>query len=351
MRYFRLLLTVVLLMIVSRTNADNLEVASIEMIPGETKEMLISLSNPSKMYTAFQLDLVLPEGIAIAKNASNKLMVVLDEGRMDGDEPHILTVQEVHQDEGTATKTYRFIAYSSSNLVFTGNSGTLLRVTLQSVEDITAGDKTATIKNQVFTEVNGNQEMWNNVTSNITIVYPVITADDKSRPYGDENPALTYTTSVAVSGEPALTTTATKTSTVGVYDIVVGKGNIIGSIIAVNGKLTITKAPLTITAKSYTITQGDALPTFDAEYSGFKNDETADILTQKPTLTTSVTSSSEPGTFDIVASGAEAQNYEISYVKGTLTIVQLLRQKQSLPRRDIHLVVGAQFLQRCQRMM
>ena len=320
MRYFRLLLTVVLLMIVSRTNADNLEVASIEMIPGETKEMLISLSNPSKMYTAFQLDLVLPEGIAIAKNASNKLMVVLDEGRMDGDEPHILTVQEVHQDEGTATKTYRFIAYSSSNLVFTGNSGTLLRVTLQSVEDITAGDKTATIKNQVFTEVNGNQEMWNNVTSNITIVYPVITADDKSRPYGDENPALTYTTSVAVSGEPALTTTATKTSTVGVYDIVVGKGNIIGSIIAVNGKLTITKAPLTITAKSYTITQGDALPTFDAEYSGFKNDETADILNKKPVLTTSVTSSSEPGTFDIVASGAEAQNYEISYVKGTLTI-------------------------------
>ena len=113
-------------------------------------------------------------------------MVVLDEGRMDGDEPHILTVQEVHQDEGTATKTYRFLAYSSSNLVFTGNSGTLLHITLQSVEDITAGDKTATIKNQVFTEVNGNQEMWNNVTSTIKIVYPVITADDKSRPYGDD---------------------------------------------------------------------------------------------------------------------------------------------------------------------
>ena len=320
MRYFRLLLTVVLLTIVGRANADNLEVANIEMIPGETKEMLISLSNPSKMYTAFQLDLVLPEGIAIAKNASNKLMVALEESRMDEEEPHTLTVQEVHQDEGTATKTYRFIAYSSSNLVFTGNSGTLLRVTLQSVEDITAGDKTATIKNQVFTEGNGNQEMWNNVTSTIKIVYPVITADDKSRPYGDENPAFTYTTSVEVSGEPALTTTATKTSTVGDYDIVVGKGTIKGSFIAVNGKLTVTKAPLTITAKSYTITQGDALPTFEADYSGFKNDETADVLNKKPVLTTSVTSSSEPGTFDIVASGAEAQNYEISYVKGTLTI-------------------------------
>ena len=118
----------------------------------------------------------------------------------------------------------------------------------------------------------------------------------------------------------ALTTTATKTSTVGDYDIVVGKGTIKGSFIAVNGKLTVTKAPLTITAKSYTITQGDALPTFEADYSGFKNDETADVLNKKPVLTTSVTSSSEPGTFDIVASGAEAQNYEISYVKGTLTI-------------------------------
>ena len=320
MRYFRLLLTVVLLTIVGRANADNLEVANIEMIPGETKEMLISLSNPSKMYTAFQLDLVLPEGVAIAKNASNKLMVALEESRMDEEEPHTLTVQEVHQDEGTATKTYRFIAYSSSNLVFTGNSGTLLRVTLQSVEDITAGDKTATIKNQVFTEANGNQEMWNNITSTIKIVYPVITADDKTREYGNDNPTFTYTASTNVSGEPELTTTATRTSPVGVYDIIVGKGNIIGSIIAVNGTLTIEKAPLTITAKSYTITQGDALPTFDAEYSGFKNDETADILTKKPTLTTSVTSSSEPGTFDIVASGAEAQNYEISYVKGTLTI-------------------------------
>ena len=107
----------------------------------------------------------------------------------------------------------------------------------------------------------------------------------------------------------------------GTYPIVIKSGTISGiEDTYVNGTLTITKAPLTITAKSYTITQGDALPTFDVEYSGFKNNETADILTKRPTLTTSVTSSSEPGTFDIVASGAEAQNYEISYVKGTLTI-------------------------------
>ena len=77
---------------------------------------------------------------------------------------------------------------------------------------------------------------------------------------------------------------------------------------------------MTITAKSYTIKQGDALPTFEAEYSGFKNNETKAVLSAQPTITTSATSASAPGTYDIVVSGASATNYDISYVKGTLTI-------------------------------
>ena len=89
-----------------------------------------------------------------------------------------------------------------------------------------------------------------------------------------------------------------------------------------NGKLTITKAPLTITAKSYSIKQGDALPTFEIEYSGFKNDESLSVLTTKPTITCTATSASEPGTYDIIVSGATAANYSITYVKGTLTITQ-----------------------------
>ena len=320
MKRYYLLLIVVLLTIVGRASADNMEVANVEMLPGETKEMAISLNNTSKMYTAFQFDLVLPEGVTIAKNANDKLLVSLDKDRINADNPHSLTVQEVHQSEGATTKTYRFVAYSVNNLEFLGNSGALLHVTLQSAEDITAGNKTVTIKNQVFTEVSGDQEKWDAMTFTVTIVFPVIKADDKSRVYGDENPTLTYTASANLNGEPELTTTATKTSAVGNYDIVVGKGTLKGGYTAVNGNLTITKAPLTITAKSYTITQGDALPTFEVEYSGFKNDETSAVLTKQPTVTAAVTSSSEPGTFDIVASGAEANNYEIGYVKGTLTI-------------------------------
>ena len=90
----------------------------------------------------------------------------------------------------------------------------------------------------------------------------------------------------------------------------------------VNGKLIIGKTPLTITAKSYTIKQGEALPSFEAEYSGFKNDETSQVLAKQPAITTTATSASAPGMYDIVVSGAAATNYDITYVKGTLTITQ-----------------------------
>ena len=82
----------------------------------------------------------------------------------------------------------------------------------------------------------------------------------------------------------------------------------------------ISPAPLTITANNYTIKQGDPLPDFEATYAGFVNDETSDVLTTHPSFSTLATSSSEPGTYEIVAYDAEAQNYEITYVNGTLTI-------------------------------
>lgn len=152
------------------------------------------------------------------------------------------------------------------------------------------------------------------------VVIPEITADDKTREYGEENPVFTYTASAEFNGEPELTTTATVTSPVGDYDITVERGTIEGEFTAVKGTLTITEAPLTIGCGNYTIMQGEALPTFKATYTGFKNDETEDVLITKPTLWTTATSESEPGEYDIDVYGAEAKNYDISYEKGTLTI-------------------------------
>ena len=152
-----------------------------------------------------------------------------------------------------------------------------------------------------------------------------VTVKNASRQYGEANPAFEYEisggTAEQLGGTIELTCEATATSGVGEYAIKAAKGTATyPNIVFVDGKLTITKAPLTITAKSYMIKQGEALPEFEAEYAGFKNDETASVLSAQPTITTTATSASEPGTYDIVVSEASAANYDITYVKGTLTI-------------------------------
>ena len=152
----------------------------------------------------------------------------------------------------------------------------------------------------------------------------VVTAKSYTREYGDTNPTFEYTVDGAtLEGTPAITCEATATSPVGTYDIIIAKGNITNKDATfVKGTLTITKAPLTITAKSYTVKQGKDLPALKLEYSGFKNNETDTVFTTKPTVTTKATKNSAPGTYEITVSGAEANNYEIKHVNGTLTITE-----------------------------
>ena len=152
----------------------------------------------------------------------------------------------------------------------------------------------------------------------------VVTAKSYTREYGEDNPTFEYIAEGAIlEGTPAITCEATATSPVGTYEIVISKGDITNSEVTyVKGTLTITKAPLTIKAKSYSVKQGKNLPTLELEYSGFKNNETDTVFTTKPTVSTRATSYSYPGTYEITVFGAEARNYNISYVNGTLTITE-----------------------------
>ena len=144
-----------------------------------------------------------------------------------------------------------------------------------------------------------------------------------SRQYGEDNPTFEYTvvSGKVESGTPTITCAATKTSPVGTYDIIIEKGSVSNKFVTlVNGTLTITKAPLTISVGNYSKVEGEANPSFTLSYSGFKNGENSSILTKQPTISCSATASSAPGTYPITVSGAEAQNYNISYNNGTLTI-------------------------------
>ena len=94
------------------------------------------------------------------------------------------------------------------------------------------------------------------------------------------------------------------------------------SISYVAGALTVTPAPLTITANNQSKVYGAALPTLTASYSGFVNGDASASLTSQPTLSTTATANSQvSGTpYAITASGAADSDYSISYVAGSLTV-------------------------------
>ena len=227
-----------------------------------------------------------------------------------------------------------------------------------------------------------------------------VTADAKTKVYGEADPILTYT-SVGLVGTDAITGALTRTAgnNVGEYDITQGTlsagtnytinytgakltvsqleaalswsntgftyngqeqkptatvSNLIGTdvcTVTVSGatdagnhtstasalsnanyklpeaktqSFTINPAPLTISVGTYKMQKGEDLPAFQAEYDGFVNGETENVLTTKPTFTTTATSSSNRGDYVVSVSGAVAANYDIAYQNGTLIVTEVV---------------------------
>ena len=159
-----------------------------------------------------------------------------------------------------------------------------------------------------------------------------VKVNEKSRVYGDANPQFDFTYVGLKNGDAvpvftsefATSTKATKYSDVGEYEVTVSGG------VATNysfaeyqpGTLTVTQAPLTISAQSMVREYGEANPEFKYAYSGFKNEDEEDCLTTQPMVVTSATPTSSVGEYEITPNGAEAKNYAISYVAGTLTVTK-----------------------------
>ena len=168
---------------------------------------------------------------------------------------------------------------------------------------------------------------------------------DCSREYGDDNPTLEFETEgAALVGKPEIICSADKNSKVGTYEIEINKGTIKNYYVTfVPGSLTVTKAPLVVTADNYTITQGDKLPEFTANYSGFKNGEDVSVLTKQPVFSCDANEASAPGEYPITVYGVEADNYEVkSYIAGTLTVLKRELKKQTITwEQEIKAKVGS----------
>jgi len=155
------------------------------------------------------------------------------------------------------------------------------------------------------------------------------TADDKLKEYGDANPVFTYSyggfknseTSAVLTVEPIASSIATSTTNVGTVDIDVAGGlDANYDFSYVKGTLNIGKVTLIATADDKLKEYGDENPVFTYSYAGFKNSETAAVLTVEPTASSIATTTSNVGSVDIDVAGGLDANYDFSYVKGVLTI-------------------------------
>jgi MBG domain (YGX type)/Secretion system C-terminal sorting domain/Immunoglobulin domain len=163
----------------------------------------------------------------------------------------------------------------------------------------------------------------------VTKVALMITADNQTKEYGNANPTLTYSysgfknseTASALTTLPTITTTALIASNVGSYDITVSGGSATNYLLSYTGaKLTISKAPLTVTGVDATKVYGNANPTLSVSYAGFKNSQNSTVLTTVPTATTAAITTSNAGVYDILVGGGAATNYSFSYINSKLTV-------------------------------
>ena len=92
----------------------------------------------------------------------------------------------------------------------------------------------------------------------------------------------------------------------------------------VAGSVTVTKAPLTITASNGSMSYGGTVPTITPAYSGFVNGDTSASLSTPPACSTTATKSSpvSPPAYPSSCSGAVDPNYTITYVTGSVTVTK-----------------------------
>ena len=84
--------------------------------------------------------------------------------------------------------------------------------------------------------------------------------------------------------------------------------------------IVVTKAPLLISVRDTFKIEGTANPAFTLDYNGFVLGETTSVLSAQPMITTTATLNSAPGVYNVIAGAADADNYEITYRSGSLTI-------------------------------
>ncbi|NOY80789.1 MAG: cadherin repeat domain-containing protein, partial [Kiritimatiellaeota bacterium] len=82
------------------------------------------------------------------------------------------------------------------------------------------------------------------------------------------------------------------------------------------------QASLTALADDKSRAYGEANPPFTITYNGFVNGDTSDDLDTQPTASSAAVADSPPGNYDIILLGGNDDNYALTRINGTLTVVK-----------------------------
>ena len=163
-----------------------------------------------------------------------------------------------------------------------------------------------------------------------------VSVSDFTIAYGDAVPALQSALkyeglgsdtigSIGLSGSIDVTTTYTKGSPVGEYEVKIDSSlsSVNYSFKATYGKIIVVPKTLTVTVLDSEVTYGASAPEFDVsdvKFDGFYGSETFTDLGGYLFISTDYEYGKDAGEYAITASGYKADNYNIKYVNGTLTV-------------------------------
>ena len=159
---------------------NSITIDNVDFVKGESAVMTVNLKNATT-FSAFQMDLTLPEGLEIA-NYNDKLDITLNDARKS--DSHVLSYHAI------SSNKVRIAAYSGSNANLKGNSGALLHIALKATGKATT--YTATLDNILFTTADENEVSLANASAKVKVSYDMqASVTDASKG------------SISLSGEPS----------------------------------------------------------------------------------------------------------------------------------------------------
>lgn len=155
----------------------------------------------------------------------------------------------------------------------------------------------------------------------IPITYDMVTLSATEYTYnGKEQKPTVSVEGLTIDTDYTLVFDETTSKNYGSYTVSVnGISKFIGE---VNNVFFIDPASLTIKAGNYTKVEGEENPEFTLTFEGFVNNETREVLTYQPEVTCFADKDSSAGDYPVMLCCAAADNYNIFYEDGMLTITE-----------------------------